>query len=537
MAISGLISILMRADTRPLARGAKDATGILQRMSGQMRLMNTLQVGGMAFNAIRSGAGAASSVISRMVNAASDLNEQMSATGATFGGSSSTIIKAAEQQASAFGIVKSEYLEAANGLGAIFKASGLSEQAAAQMSVKFTNLATDLSSFRNLDFPDALQKIRAGLVGEAEPLRTVGVLLSEGAVKSEAYRSGIAKTGQELTEAQKVQARAAIIARQLSDANGDLARTATGPANAMRAIQGRAINMAADFGRAIQPITQAILGGVNMALADMSGALSSSTGSISQWAQQSIKAGGFVNNAIKAIGSGLAMLADGAILVLQTFSAVLSKLLNGLSSVYFIGGAFEGAATEFANLNGMVQQLQGPGNAIRSTFDKIAASTANMTVNAETGASAIADTGSRAMETAKAVDDLNKKLDDQVKYFGLVGAAEEVAKLRDAGANSEQLQGAAGKALRLREMENAKGLAERRQESMVERMKSPFAGLARAGSREMFSLDLFARTGQGGQAPDKETAKNTRETNLLLAQLKAILANRPAPTTELAMVP
>jgi hypothetical protein len=51
----------------------------------------------------------------------------------------------------------------------------------------------------------ALEKLRAGLVGEVEPLRTLGVNLSAATVKLKAMEMGLAKEGEELTAAQKAQ--------------------------------------------------------------------------------------------------------------------------------------------------------------------------------------------------------------------------------------------------------------------------------------------------------------------------------------------
>lgn len=536
MAVSGLISILMRADTRPLARGSKDAHAMLSRLSSQMRLLNAVTVGGAAFNALNSGARAASGFVSQIVNAASDLNEQMSATGATFGGASSQVVKAAEEQARAFGVVKSEYLESANGLGAIFKASGLSEQAAAQMSVQFTNLATDLSSFRNLDFPDALNKIRSGLVGEAEPLRTVGVLLSEGAVKAEAYRAGIARTGAELTEAQKVQARAAIIARQLSDANGDLARTATGPANAMRAIQGRSINMAADFGRAIEPITKSILGGVNLALADMSGFLDSNTSSIAEWAAQSVKSGGLVNNAIKTVGTLAGGAADLVTILGKAASGMFNMLLQGLAKIPFIGSKFTAMADEFSAMNSKFQAMEAPGQRIAKTFDSIAEKTSKFSDAAQGGSTGLKKSTDQAQELMTEVQALNQQLDEQKKFFGMDSQAVQLQKLAERGAGGAQLKELADKMAnnQLQEV-----MADRRKsiaDAQADRLKSPFAGLATAGSREMFSLDLRARTGMGSNDPATQTAKNTDKLVNLIGNLNKILTSKGAPSVELAMV-
>ena len=51
---------------------------------------------------------------------------------------------------------------------------------------KLTELGADLASFYNTDVSAALDAIRSGIVGESEPLRRYGVLLSETRVQAKA---------------------------------------------------------------------------------------------------------------------------------------------------------------------------------------------------------------------------------------------------------------------------------------------------------------------------------------------------------------
>ena len=99
----------------------------------------------------------------------------------------------------------------------------------------------------------ALDKIRAGLIGESEPLRTMGVLLSEVRVKEEAYASGLAETGKELTNTQKVQARMNIILADSAAMHGDLVNTQGSVANQWRAIKNRVFDAATALGKKLLP--------------------------------------------------------------------------------------------------------------------------------------------------------------------------------------------------------------------------------------------------------------------------------------------
>ena len=117
------------------------------------------------------------------------------------------------------------------------------------MSEQLLRLGADLASFNNLEVGDALDKLRSGLTGEAEPLRELGVLLSEDAVQAEALASGLAESTKAITEADKVQARYNLILKQTATAQGDFARTSTGLANAQRIISAAGRTSAPPWGK------------------------------------------------------------------------------------------------------------------------------------------------------------------------------------------------------------------------------------------------------------------------------------------------
>ena len=195
---------------------------------------------------------------------------------AIFGSGSKTVVDAADAMAKAFGTSKNEFLDSAGRMGGLFKGAGMSQQAAASLSVEFTKLAADAASFFNTDFETAFMKIRSALSGESEPVKDFGVLMTEDAVKAQAYAMGLAKVGTELTSMMKVQARAAIISKGLADAQGDLGRTIGGVANATRAFWGRIENLGASIGQAFLPAVEKAMGFANQFL-----------GSVQSWAESS----------------------------------------------------------------------------------------------------------------------------------------------------------------------------------------------------------------------------------------------------------
>lgn len=165
---------------------------------------------------------------------AMDNAEMQSAFDVTFGGLSARTRKWAEEQGDIMHRSTQEMQSMVMSYQDILKKQ-MDPAQAAEMSKQLTLLTQDLASFKNLENGVAKEKIFSGLIGEAEPLRAVGVLLSDQAVKAKAAQMGFKALKGEFTEGQKVQARAALIMEQLKDAQGDVVRTQSSAANQIRA--------------------------------------------------------------------------------------------------------------------------------------------------------------------------------------------------------------------------------------------------------------------------------------------------------------
>jgi hypothetical protein len=269
MATIGWIKVGLTTDTTGLASGLKSSGSMLDTFVGKLGAVGVALAGAFAAQKIAGG-------LMSMVSTASDLSENMNKVEAIFGSGSKTVIDASNAMAKAFGTSKNEFLDSAGRMGGLFKGAGMSQQAAASLSVEFTKLAGDAASFFNTDFETAFMKIRSGLSGESEPLKDFGILMTEDAVKAKAYAMGLAKVGTELTSLMKVQARAALISQGLADAEGDLERTSGGVANASRALWGRIENLAGSIGQAFLPVVEKALGFANQFL-----------GAIGEWVESS----------------------------------------------------------------------------------------------------------------------------------------------------------------------------------------------------------------------------------------------------------
>jgi hypothetical protein len=233
------------------ARGLAGVRSRLMSHASEFRRLATIPFaigGGIA------GAGATAFLVSA-TNAASNLNETLSKVGVVFGASSDQVTKFADEMADKFGLVRREVLDAASSFGLILQGAGMTAQASAGLSIQLAKLAADASSFYNVPIDVALEKIRAGLGGEAEPLRAFGVLLSEAAVKAKAAAMGFTT----LDESTKAAARAQLIVEGLNKAGGDLERTSDSLANRQRKLTGDWENLKTELGSALIPAFQDLI--------------------------------------------------------------------------------------------------------------------------------------------------------------------------------------------------------------------------------------------------------------------------------------
>lgn len=127
------------------------------------------------------------------------------------------------------------------------------------MSKNLTQLGYDISSFFNIPYEDAMQKLQSGLAGELEPLRRIGYDLSQARLQQEAYTLGITKKISAMTQAEKAELRYYAIMNQVTTAQGDMARTLSAPANQLRILSAQFTQAARAIGSIFIPMLNAVL--------------------------------------------------------------------------------------------------------------------------------------------------------------------------------------------------------------------------------------------------------------------------------------
>lgn len=250
--MAGPIRIAVLANASQARRELDGIAGTADRIGNRFskfRAPAVAALGGLAF------AG------KKAIDAASDLNENLSKTTEIFGPQSDAIKKWAATADTSLGLSNSAALDAAANFGLIGQKAGLGGKQTAAFSKKFTGLAADLASFNNTTPEEAITAIGAAMRGESEPIRRYGVLLDDATLRARAMRMGLIKTTKEaLTPQQKALAASQEILAQTSKAQGDFARTSDSAANRQRILAAQAENTAAKFGKGLLPAYEAVLG-------------------------------------------------------------------------------------------------------------------------------------------------------------------------------------------------------------------------------------------------------------------------------------
>ena len=203
------------------------------------------------------------------IKAARDLGETQNKVNVIFGESSRSILQFSETAVTSLGQTQEQALNAAATFAQFGKAAGLAGTDLVGFSTELVTLSADLASFNNSTPEQAITAIGAALRGEAEPLRSFGVLLDDATLRAKALEMGIYDGSGALNQQQKVLSAHQVILSQTKDAQGDFARTSEGLANTQRILQAAVEDATAEIGiglvDALESASQAMGGSKGMA--------------------------------------------------------------------------------------------------------------------------------------------------------------------------------------------------------------------------------------------------------------------------------
>lgn len=204
------------------------------------------------------------------VDAASDLREVQNVVDVTFGENASQIDAWAKTAITQFGLTETKAKQFASTIGAMMKSSGLAGPEIVDMSEKLAGLAADMSSFYNMDFDTAFQKIRSGISGETEPLKQLGINMSVANLEAFALQQGLSKTFDQMSQSEQIMLRYQYLMQATADAQGDFARTSDGYANSLRLLEANVDSIKTRLGSMLIPALEQATGWVNTFLTTLS---------------------------------------------------------------------------------------------------------------------------------------------------------------------------------------------------------------------------------------------------------------------------
>lgn len=136
---------------------------------------------------------------------------------------------------------------------------GLASDKAYILSKNLTQLAYDESSYWNKDTVTTFTAIASAISGELEPIRRLGVDLSQARLQQELLALGFNKQVSSLSQADKAVLRYIAIMKQTTNIQGNLAQTISSPANMVRILKSEISQLAKAVGQLLYPAFKAIL--------------------------------------------------------------------------------------------------------------------------------------------------------------------------------------------------------------------------------------------------------------------------------------
>ena len=238
-------------------QGVADSNNNMAKSSGNANMSYTemLSKGSILINSVK----AVKQTIDGFINQSNQYVEDLNLFTASMGEYVGEAQKFAETASEILGIDPGEFMRNEGTFNSIIKGFGVANDQAYLMSKNLTQLGYDISSFFNMDVESAMQKLQSGISGELEPLRRLGYDLSVARLQQEAYNLGISESVSNMTQAEKAQLRYYAIMTQVTQVQGDMARTLNAPANQLRVFQAQCIMAARAIGDIFIPILNKVL--------------------------------------------------------------------------------------------------------------------------------------------------------------------------------------------------------------------------------------------------------------------------------------
>lgn len=148
------------------------------------------------------------------------------------------------------------YMATIQSLGTSF---GLTSDKAYVLSKNLTRLAYDEGSYWNKDVAQTFTAMSSAISGEIEPIRRLGIDLTQARLQQELLALGFNKQVSSLSQADKAVLRYIAIMKQTANVQGNLAQTIQSPANQIKILKAQLDMLAKSVGSLLYPALKSIL--------------------------------------------------------------------------------------------------------------------------------------------------------------------------------------------------------------------------------------------------------------------------------------
>lgn len=176
---------------------------------------------------------------SKAISAASDLAEAQNVVDTAFGEMSYKMEQFAATAMDTYGISELTAKNMGSTYMAMAKGMGVATDAASDMAVTLTGRLSDIMSFYNKTQSEVDTIGRAMITGETEPLKAIGVVMTQTNLQAYAMAQGLNKSYTEMSAQEQLLVRYKYFLEQTALAQGDFAKTSEGWANQTRLLSER----------------------------------------------------------------------------------------------------------------------------------------------------------------------------------------------------------------------------------------------------------------------------------------------------------
>jgi hypothetical protein len=148
------------------------------------------------------------------------------------------------------------YMATIQSLGTSF---GLASDKAYVLSKNLTQLAYDEASYWNKNVAETFTAMSSAISGEIEPIRRLGIDLTQARLQQELLSLGFNKQVSSLSQADKAVLRYIAIMKQTANVQGNLAQTIQSPANQIKILKAQLDMLAKSVGSLLYPALKSIL--------------------------------------------------------------------------------------------------------------------------------------------------------------------------------------------------------------------------------------------------------------------------------------